>query len=244
MHARALLPALCATALLAAAALPAQAQSKPNGSGAGGPLAIDQAKAEAGGVSPDDLPGFPITLSQPGSYRLTGNIVVPTLAGTAVAITSPGVTLDLNGFEIRGPNACTGAGAALSCPSMAMAANAIRGHGVHVSLQVQDATASVSIENGSIRGFAGNGLRTSGAGYTYTARRLRVSHSGQFGVLNAGAVTESVIDRNAGGGIFGSVGVMHNQVTHNAGVGINGSIARFNASFGNVQADSGNLLID
>lgn len=79
--------------------------------------------------SHSDLPGSPITISQPGSYRPMGNLVVPILGQTAVLVTGPGVTQDLNGFEIRG-------------------------HGVNVSLAT-DGPASVGIENGSIRGFAG-----------------------------------------------------------------------------------------
>ena len=35
---------------------------------------IDQNKALAGSVTPGDTPGFPVTISQPGSYRLSGNL--------------------------------------------------------------------------------------------------------------------------------------------------------------------------
>lgn len=67
---------------------------------------IDQNKALAGSVTPGDAPGFPITLSVPGSYKLTGNLVVPGgLDG--IEITSDNVTLDLNGFRIAGSGACT-----------------------------------------------------------------------------------------------------------------------------------------
>ena len=62
---------------------------------------IDQNKALAGNVTPGDMPGFPITLSVPGSYKLTGNLVVP--GGlNGIEITSDNVTLDLNGFRIAG----------------------------------------------------------------------------------------------------------------------------------------------
>lgn len=39
-----------------------------------GVIQINQARALAGGVTPGDEPGFPVTISQPGSYRLTGNL--------------------------------------------------------------------------------------------------------------------------------------------------------------------------
>lgn len=67
---------------------------------------IDQNKALAGNLSPGDAPGFPITLSVPGSYKLTGNLVVP--AGlNGIEITGDNVTLDLNGFRIAGSGSCT-----------------------------------------------------------------------------------------------------------------------------------------
>ena len=39
---------------------------------ADGVVEIDQAAAIAGGITPGDDPGFPITLDSPGSDRLTG----------------------------------------------------------------------------------------------------------------------------------------------------------------------------
>jgi hypothetical protein len=64
-----------------------------------GVMLIDQNKALAGNVTPGDAAGFPVTISLPGSYRLSGNLSVP--AGThGIVIASPGVTLDLNGFMI------------------------------------------------------------------------------------------------------------------------------------------------
>ena len=72
-------------------ALPAQAQV----------IAITQAKANAGNVTPGDTPGFPVTLSRPGSYVLTTNLTVPANKD-GINITSYDVTLDLNGFRIHG----------------------------------------------------------------------------------------------------------------------------------------------
>src|SRR5882724_9755177 len=72
-----------------------------------GVILIDQNRALAGNVTPGDAPGFPVTISQPGSYRLSGNITVPDVNTTAIQITAEYVTLDLNGFSIIGPNVCT-----------------------------------------------------------------------------------------------------------------------------------------
>src|SRR5690348_7192989 len=76
-------------------------------SAADGVILIDQAAALAGSVTPGDAPGFPVTLSQPGSYRLSGNLTVPDADTTAIQITADSVTLDLNGFTIAGPGGCT-----------------------------------------------------------------------------------------------------------------------------------------
>lgn len=63
---------------------------------------IDQAKALAGNVTPGDTAGFPVTISRPGSYRLSSNLTVPP-GVNAVLISASGVTLDLNGFTVLGP---------------------------------------------------------------------------------------------------------------------------------------------
>lgn len=68
-----------------------------------GPIAIDERAVARGRITPGDEPGFPATLSQPGSYRLAGNLLIGDLDGTAIEITSDEVTLDLGGFEILGP---------------------------------------------------------------------------------------------------------------------------------------------
>jgi parallel beta-helix repeat protein len=60
---------------------------------------INQATVQGAG-------GFPYIISQSGSYRLSGNLVAASTS--AISITAPNVTLDLNGFTIS----CTGCTAA------------------------------------------------------------------------------------------------------------------------------------
>ncbi|NWG73775.1 MAG: hypothetical protein HXY24_04085 [Rubrivivax sp.] len=105
-----------------------------------GEILITQAKALAGNVAPGDDPGFPVTISQPGKYKLAGSLTVP--EGThGVQITSDMVTLDLNGFTIQGPVTCTGFGGNQQCSASDRAAVTATGKiGVHV-------------RNGTIRGF-------------------------------------------------------------------------------------------
>jgi hypothetical protein len=66
----------------------------------------EQLKAMAGNITPGDTPGFPVTISQPGSYRLDSNLTVPDVNTTAILITANNVTLDLNGFSIIGSTQC------------------------------------------------------------------------------------------------------------------------------------------
>jgi hypothetical protein len=68
---------------------------------------ITQSRAIAGGVTPNDAPGFPVTISRRGSYRLASNLSVESSNVHAIQITSPrgDVTIDLNGFTITGPGA-------------------------------------------------------------------------------------------------------------------------------------------
>ncbi|HUG22347.1 hypothetical protein [Piscinibacter sp.] len=71
---------------------------------------IDHKKALAGNVTPGDTAGYPITLSQPGHYKLMSNLMVPN-GTTGVQIMANGVTLDLNGFTVTSGRTCTFANA-------------------------------------------------------------------------------------------------------------------------------------
>jgi hypothetical protein len=83
-----------ALALVAALAGPSRSASAANGI-----VEIDQEKALTGGVTPDDAPGFPVTLSEPGSYRLTGDLEIP--GGVhGIVVEADGLTLDLGGFRV------------------------------------------------------------------------------------------------------------------------------------------------
>ncbi len=153
--ARRLLTALAWAA--AAAAGGAQAQTT-----------IDQNKALAGSLTPGDLPGFPVTLSLRGSYKLTSNLVVP--AGlSGVVVTADGVTLDLNGFSITGPGVCTrvAATAVVTCVGVVAAVTG-------VELQSEGNT----VRNGTVRGFQ-SGILMTGADQL---EALLVEHNAGTGV--------------------------------------------------------------
>ena len=73
-----------------------------------GVVLIDQNRALAGGITPGDTPGFPVTTSQEDAYRLTGNLTAPDTNTDGIVITANHVTIDLNGFSIIGASVCGG----------------------------------------------------------------------------------------------------------------------------------------
>jgi hypothetical protein len=73
---------------------------------------IDQAIALAGNVTQGDQPGFPVTISESGSYRLSGNLEVNGQFTSAIEVAASDVTIDLNGFTIRGVGSSPGYGIA------------------------------------------------------------------------------------------------------------------------------------
>jgi parallel beta-helix repeat protein len=77
---------------------------------------------------------YPFVVSQPGSYRLTGNLT-PGQGKVAISITVNNVTVDLNGFAIIGP----GAGLASGVTVMAGQSN-------------------ITVRNGTIRSMGGTGI--------------------------------------------------------------------------------------
>jgi len=83
----------------------------PDSRATDGAIEINHERALAGGVGGDlvaDPAGYPVILTQPGSYRLTGNLTVPNVNTIAVSVRASNVTLDLGGFAILGPVVCTG----------------------------------------------------------------------------------------------------------------------------------------
>jgi hypothetical protein len=223
------------------------AQNKPGGSGSAvGVITIDQAKAEAGGITPGDAPGFPITISQPGSYRLMGHLAVADMAVTAIRITHPDVTLDLNGFTVRGPNVCSVSTGWLTCTSDAISGP--RGYGIDVAIDAALYGGHVQVSNGTVAGFAGSGI-AGGSALPMPYRpvdvhRVRVHSNGYHGVTNAASVTESSISRNRGTGLSFVVRAIGNTVMANRDAGIRNSRGRHNHVESNGINLDGYILLD
>ncbi len=172
-------PPLARFLLLLALAAPALAQ---------GPLSPTAAPAPQGKTLDQIEPRTPLaggtaglTISQPGSYYLTGNITVA--SGNGITVNADNVSLDLRGFTIS---------SAAASPT-----------GIGISLP--NGRANVSITNGHVRGarvfsggaFSGGGFN-SGIDYSSPVpRSVRVTHVSVSGVgtfgIDLGSDPSSVI---------------------------------------------------
>lgn len=212
MHTRILLARLFIPAAIAAA-------SATSAWAVDGVVLIDQNRALAGGVTPGDTAGFPVTISLPGSYRLSGNLVVPNAGTTAIVVTAPNVTLDLNGFTIGGPTVCSG-----FPPSCTPAGT---GMGIDGSTDAR----GLVVRNGSVSGMGSTGVSALASGSSI--ENLRVAGNGGWGILaELGTVTGNRVIGNGAQGIVGGNSVItQNVVVGNGGSGIevNDSLVTHNA---------------
>jgi len=187
------------------------------GSPAWGQVEINQTTALAGNVTPGDAAGFPVTLSVGGSYKLTSNLSVPNANTTAILITANSVTLDLNGFSIRGKTVCTGSPVSSCSPT---------GTGIGV-----DATGrkGIVIRNGQVFGMGKNGIVV---GPYSRVEQVGAQSNGLIGIQTGDGclVSGSTASRNRSAGVYAG---LNNVVT--------GNIARENGKFG-VFADAGSIV--
>ena len=153
-------------------------------------VSIDQKHAQAGKVTAGDAPGFPVTISESGSYRLTSNLVVTEAGVTAIEITADDVTIDLAGFSIVGPNTCTGTPVVCT----------IQGGGIGIKAVADEGLSpeNVRVMNGTVRGMGGHGIRLIGNG-TVVERVQAVSNGGPGIVVGMGSIIDSVAAFNGSG---------------------------------------------
>jgi hypothetical protein len=171
--------------------------SSPGAFAVDGVILIDQNRALAGGVTPGDTAGFPVTISRPGSYRLSGNLTLNNTSVNAIEINANDVTLDLNGFSIQGPLVCVFAPRPTSCQGLTGdGAGVTNNQGVADPFAPGNGTASnITVLNGTIRGML-VGIAFSGAGKAMRVERVRVEGNGHGIVMQDGAVSESIVNRN------------------------------------------------
>lgn len=163
-----------------------------------GVIEINQVRADAGGVTPGDAPGFPVTLSQPGSYRLTGNLTVPDRETTAIQVTSDDVSIDLNGFALLGPNIANGFGRGVSASGRT----------------------NIQVRNGTIRGMGERGLFLGNRAVVEDLRSLQNLDGIEVGIDSRVMRSSAIENRVAGIKVFGKSLVLDCVASRNGEDGI------------------------
>jgi hypothetical protein len=199
---------------IALAALAAGGLALPAAATAGdGVIEINQASVLAGG-------GFPYTIAQPGSYRLTGVLTVPSADTTGIVVQAKGVTLDLGGFGVVGPVTCQGDGSTRYQNTSCSASGS--GIGIRV-----DSSATAVVRNGFVRGMGSTGIALNGNFASVVERVVAEENAGHGIDLYLGRLVESVSRFNGGNGVHvcdcggsGHSQIEDNLVERNRGVGI------------------------
>ncbi|MEO8603523.1 MAG: right-handed parallel beta-helix repeat-containing protein [bacterium] len=230
--------------------------------GIDGVIEINQARALAGGVTNDDDPGFPVSLSQAGSYRLTSDLTLPDGSTNGIIIGDSFVQIDLNGFAVRGPN--TWAGGAASCSAGG------NGRGIY-----SPSANNAVVSNGGVFGAGGSGIALYGRGNrverVITEQNCGVgvdlgeasmiidaiarrNYTSGFSMAQNGRVSGSIADANGSYGIFpyyGYTSIERCVVTGNTKGGINAGPStlvrhsQVNNNGGNaIYATAGSLVLD
>jgi parallel beta-helix repeat protein len=203
------MPILCLCLASWFCAMPAQAAV----------VLITQSAALAGNVTPGDAPGFPVTLSASGSYRLDSNLALST-AVNGIEVMAAEVTIDFNGFKISGGD--------------------VANNGV-VGFQ-----RGLTVRNGTIRAFNKNALKMSGP--FLVVDNMRIVDNNGFGIyedqfsstVGYATVKNSVLSGNDYGIICAkSCRVENNIVSDNSTTGVyifgSGGLILGNAIFSNTQ---------
>ena len=142
--------------------------------------------------------GYPLTISQPGSYRLTSNLVQPSQHVPVIAVRANNVTIDLNGFTISGGNVCGPAAGGESCQQ-----NSSVGMGIatiDASLNQVSTWSSTVVRNGIISGTGGSCIFL--GGYNALVENVAVDNCGYFGIdANHGTVRHSRVANVSAAGI-------------------------------------------
>jgi hypothetical protein len=133
-----------------------------------------------------DTPGFPLTISQPGSYKLMENITVPDANKTAIEVKADNVTIDLNGFSIVGPTVCT------------YITHVCGPTGTGDGIYNWGLTENLKVTNGTIQGMGRVGINGS-SGIIESVRAISNGSTGIF--MKQGTIINSMARVNGGNGM-------------------------------------------
>lgn len=232
-----------AFALLFAAALPALATN--------GVIEINQAKALAGGVTPGDTAGFPVTLSGNGSFILTSdlnlNVATSPPDTNGIEVVGESITIDLNGFTIFGPAQCSPPHP-ITCTST----------GLGIGIEVPFGFTNLAVRNGTIRGLGKHGIHQENGQGVYedlavfsnggcgllvqssAIRRVKARLNGLRGIdVLESTVSGSTATLNKLDGIRGTFATIEScQSTNNGGSGFAGASSTLQGNYANLNQGS------
>jgi len=169
--------------------------------------------------------GFPYKITQPGSYKLSGNLVVPAETN-GIEVSAAGVNLDLNGFGVTGPIVCDGVGANCSPIPVALTKGIVVMSG------------SLVVRNGYVHGF------TRGVAFAQIVEEIVAFSNSSIGIVTSDAlVRRNVVSRNGGLGIScHDCTVTENVANSNGGTNPTGTgLALFKGMFGGNTLDGNRL---
>ncbi len=140
------------------------------------------------GCFPGDTAGYPVTITNSGSYQLTSNLVSASTTTNVIELNTNNLSVDLNGFAILGPRTCTGNNATLSCSNPGMTAQGIGTDGT--------GRLNITIKNGVVKGFE-TGVAFNGAGRNIAISNI-TAEANDYGIsLNGtGIISNCIANRN------------------------------------------------
>lgn len=180
-------------------------------------IELSQSCAIYTGCTPDDVPGFPITLDSPGAYRLTSVLEVLDANAHGIEVTSDYVSIDFNGFTLFGHNEVPISTHVCSLP----------GSGIGI---FAPAAKGVVARNGRVRGMSSVGIYATG-NETRIERMIAERNCGSaIAIGDDGSVIDSQVRANAGHGIYAG-----------SGSRVRDSVAEQNSAYG-IRADAGSVV--
>lgn len=200
---------------------------------AAGEVLLTDAAALAGNVTPGDAPGYPITLSQPGSYQLAGNLTLT--AGGGIQITSSYVTIDFNGFQMDGSGT---AGTAVfgNEESVVLRDGTITGFGSAVSGSQRWTIENMRMTRNG-RGSSDGNVISLGEGSRVLSSIIAVNNRSGILCDSGCVVAGSIVSANNAHGVINARGrgiILGSTVTANGGYGVIGTFIRASTSgYGN-----------
>ncbi len=193
-----------------------------------GVIEINQTCAAQTGCFSGDTAGFPVTIdgSAGGSYRLTGDLIVPDENTSGIVVSTTDIGIDLNNFTII-RSGCEGA--TRDCtPALGTGSGVQMTSGTHRGL---------SVKNGSITGMGLYGVILGEQG-EFSGLRLRWNRIDGISAGSGSTVSGNLAYENGRHGIFANPGstVVGNTAFNNGDDGISvqvGSTVSGNTAFGN-----------